>query len=415
MSERYWIETLGCPKNEVDSEKLEGTLLRDGMTLADSPESADLVVINTCAFIEDARKESIDTIYQLNNVRNDKSELVVTGCLAERYGSTLKEALGDDVNSVLGFGVPVSLSRKPTAPEFDLLNLPRPTPSSPWGYVKVAEGCDRICGFCSIPSFRGPQRSRSIDSILSEVESMELSEVVLVAQDLASYGKDQKQKAGMIHLYQEVSKAVEWVRLLYLYPSSLSETLIEAIGSSSVPYFDLSLQHVSHSLLRRMRRWGDADKFSEIIKRIRMLNDKATFRTNFIVGYPGETENDHDALLRFVEENRIDWCGFFAFSREEGTYAYSLEGQIEQSLVNERLIELSELQDSITSAKRDSLIGEDIEVLVDEVGTGRSFREAPEIDGVIRIPKHLHTGQFATVRVVEAVGTDLVAIQPQTS
>lgn len=413
MSERYWIETLGCPKNEVDSEKLEGTLLKDGMTLADSPESADLVVINTCAFIEDARKESIDTIYQLNNVRNANSELVVTGCLAERYGPTLKEALGDDVNSVLGFGVPVSLSQKPTAPKFDLLNLPRPTSNSPWGYVKVAEGCDRICGFCSIPSFRGPQRSRSIDSILSEIESMELSEVVLVAQDLASYGKDQKQKANMIHLYQEVSKAVNWVRLLYLYPSSLNEALIEAIGSSPVPYFDLSLQHVSHSLLRRMRRWGDADRFSEIIKRIRMLNHKATFRTNFIVGYPGETENDHDALLRFVEENRIDWCGFFAFSREEGTYAYSLEGQVEQSLVKERLIELSELQDSITSVKRDTLIGQDIEVLVDEEGKGRSFREAPEIDGIIRIPKHLHVGQFAAVRVVEAVGTDLVAIDPQ--
>ena len=413
MSERYWIETLGCPKNEVDSEKLEGTLLNDGMILADSPESADLVVVNTCAFIEDARKESIDTIYQLNNLRNPNSELVVTGCLAERYGSSLEEALGDDVNSVAGFGVPVSLSKKPSAPEFDLLNLPRPSSKRPWGYVKVAEGCDRICGFCSIPSFRGPQRSRSVNSILSEIETMELSEVVLVAQDLASYGKDLEGTADMLQLYEQASKVVKWVRLLYLYPSSLNERLIEAIGSSPVPYFDLSLQHVSQPLLRKMRRWGNYQKFTEIIQRIRSLNSKAAFRTNFIIGYPGETESDHDALLRFVEENRIDWCGFFAFSREEGTYAYSLEGQVEKTLMNERLLELSELQDSIASVKRDELIGDDVQVLVDEVGIARSFREAPEIDGIIKVSSHIPTGEFANVKIVEAVGTDIVAIESE--
>ena len=413
MSERYWIETLGCPKNEVDSEKLEGTLLNDGMILADSPESADLVVVNTCAFIEDARKESIDTIYQLNNVRNPNSELVVTGCLAERYGSSLEEALGDDVNSVAGFGVPVSLSKKPSAPEFDLLNLPRPSSKRPWGYVKVAEGCDRICGFCSIPSFRGPQRSRSVNSILSEIETMELSEVVLVAQDLASYGKDLEGTADMLQLYEQASKVVKWVRLLYLYPSSLNERLIEAIGSSPVPYFDLSLQHVSQPLLRKMRRWGNYQKFTEIIQRIRSLNGKAAFRTNFIIGYPGETESDHDALLRFVEENRIDWCGFFAFSREEGTYAYSLEGQVGKTLINERLLELSELQDSIASVKRDELIGDDVEVLVDEVGIARSFREAPEIDGIIKVSSDIPTGEFANVKIVEAVGTDIVAIESE--
>ncbi len=413
MSERYWIETLGCPKNEVDSEKLEGTLLNDGMILADSPESADLVVVNTCAFIEDARKESIDTIYQLNNVRNPNSELVVTGCLAERYGSSLEEALGDDVNSVAGFGVPVSLSKKPSASEFDLLNLPRPSSKRPWGYVKVAEGCDRICGFCSIPSFRGPQRSRSANSILSEIETMELSEVVLVAQDLASYGKDLEGTADMLQLYEQASKVVKWVRLLYLYPSSLNERLIEAIGSSPVPYFDLSLQHVSQPLLRKMRRWGNYQKFTEIIQRIRSLNGKAAFRTNFIIGYPGETESDHDALLRFVEENRIDWCGFFAFSREEGTYAYSLEGQVGKTLINERLLELSELQDSIASVKRDELIGDDVEVLVDEVGIARSFREAPEIDGIIKVSSDIPTGEFANVKIVEAVGTDIVAIESE--
>ena len=410
MSESYWIETLGCPKNDVDSEKLEGTLLSGGMTLADSPELADLVVVNTCAFIEDARKESVDTIYQLNSVRNANSELIVTGCLAERYGSSLEEALGNDVNSVAGFGVPVTLSKKKNTSEFDLLNLPRPSSNRPWGYVKVAEGCDRICGFCSIPSFRGPQRSRSIKAILAEIESMELSEVVLIAQDLASYGRDLNETPNMQELYQEVSKVVDWVRLLYLYPSSLNESLIETIGSSPVPYFDLSLQHVSQPLLRKMRRWGNYQKFTETIQRIRLLNDKATFRTNFIIGYPGETENDHDALLRFVEENRIDWCGFFAFSREEGTYAYSLEDQVDKALMNERLLELSELQDSIVSAKRDEIIGEDVDILVDEIGIARSFREAPEIDGIIKVSSHLPVGEFANVKIVEAIGTDVVAI-----
>ncbi len=412
MSERYWIETLGCPKNEVDSEKLVGTLDRDGMILADSPESADLVVVNTCAFIEDARKESIDVIYELNSIRNKNSELVVTGCLAERYGSDLKEALGEDVNAVSGFGVPVNLSSKPKVPAFDLLNLPRPASSQPWGYVKVAEGCDRICGFCSIPSFRGPQRSRTVESVLSEIEMMELSEVVLVAQDLASFGKDQEGNHGILELYNEVTKMVSWVRLLYLYPSSLNRHLIASIAGSAVPYFDLSLQHVSKSLLRRMRRWGNADKFSETIQQIRLLNENAVFRTNFIVGYPGETEEDHDDLLRFIEQNQIDWCGFFAYSLEEGTYASGLEDHVDKTLVQERLIELSELQDSITSIKRDSLIAQDIEVLIDEVGFARSFREAPEIDGIIRVPELLVPGQFATVKVIEATGTDLVAVIP---
>tara|TARA_Y100000766_G_C18771410_1_gene538509 strand:+ start:37 stop:516 length:480 start_codon:yes stop_codon:yes gene_type:complete len=159
-----------------------------------------------------------------------------------------------------------------------------------------------------------------------------------------------------------------------------------------------------------MRRWGNYQKFTETIQRIRLLNNKAAFRTNFIIGYPGETESDHDALLRFVEENRIDWCGFFAFSREEGTYAYSLGDQVDKALTNERLLELSELQDSIASAKRDETIGENIDVLVDEVGIARSFREAPEIDGIIKVSSHLPVGEFANVKIVEAIGTDVIAI-----
>ncbi len=409
MSRSYWIETLGCPKNEVDSEKLAGTLHKEGMVPANSIEIADLVVVNTCAFIEDAKKESIETIFALNEVRPKDSNLVVTGCMAERYGKDLQDAFDDDVDAVVGFGVPVTLKEKPVLPEFDLLNLPRPKTIDHWGYVKVAEGCDRICGFCSIPSFRGPQRSRTMTSIKQEIQSMDLREVVLVAQDLASYGRDIPDDISILNLYEETSELVPWVRLLYLYPSSLTKGLIDLIANSPVPYFDLSLQHVSGPLLKRMRRWGNNHKFSEVIEKIRRQNSESVFRTNFIIGYPGETEEDHDKLLQFVEENQIDWCGFFAYSREEGTFADSLDDQVSANLVRERMQELNELQDSITAGHRDSLIGKQVEVLVDSKGTARSFREAPEIDGVIHVPDNLKVGAFSTVTVVEATGTDLVA------
>ena len=250
MAEQYWIETLGCPKNEVDSDKLVGTLSADGMTAAESPEAADLIVVNTCAFIESAREESVDTILTLRE-RSEDARLVVTGCMAERYGDELDEAL-EEVDTVAGFGVPVTLGKKPDAqplPSFDLLNLPRPASSRPWAYVKIAEGCDRNCGFCAIPTFRGPQRSRSIESIVDEVRLLEAEEIVLVAQDLAAYGRDQGQgERAIVPLLGQVADMVERVRLLYLYPSDLNERLIEAILNTGVPYFDLSLQHVSRPL-----------------------------------------------------------------------------------------------------------------------------------------------------------------------
>src|SRR5687767_10347351 len=198
MGQRFYVETLGCPKNQVDSDKLVGTLLADGMSATDDASLADLVVVNTCAFIEEARKESIDTILALGERRKEGGRLVVTGCMAERYGAELAEAL-PEVDSVVGFGVPVTLSTKPSSqkvPLLDLLNLPRPKSTSPWAYVKIAEGCDRSCGFCAIPSFRGPQRSRDVDAILREVDELGAREIVLVAQDLASYGKDRPGDLG---------------------------------------------------------------------------------------------------------------------------------------------------------------------------------------------------------------------------
>ena len=413
MPQRFYLETLGCPKNQVDSEKIVGTLLAEGMVAAEHAADADLVVVNTCAFIEDARQESIDTILALDDARRAGSRLVVTGCLAERYGAELAQAL-PEADAVAGFGVPVSLTVKPgraAVPSLDLLNLPRPPASAPWAYVKIAEGCDRTCGFCAIPSFRGPQRSRTPVSILTEVDQLAAQEIVLVAQDLASYGKDEPGlgAGSIVPLVRAVAARVPRVRLLYLYPSDLGDDLIDAICATGVPYFDLSLQHVSKPLLRRMRRWGDGERFLRRIDDIRRREPAAAFRSNFIVGYPGETEADHDQLLSFVDAAQLDWCGFFAYSKEDGTYAADLDGEVPGSLVAERLAELRSLQDGITAARRDDLIGTDIEVLVDEPEVGRSHREAPEIDGIVHVPAVLTVGELATVRVIDALGPDLVA------
>lgn len=415
MAGSFWIETLGCPKNQVDSDKLVGTMLAEGLVPAESPEGADVVVVNTCAFVEEARQESIDTILNLDGARAPGARLVVTGCMAERYGDELADAL-PEVDSVAGFGVPVTLTAKPSTssaelvPSLDLLNLPRPASTSPWAYVKVAEGCDRACGFCAIPSFRGKQRSRTVGDILDEVEALQAKEIVLVAQDLAAFGRDQGVgERAIVPLVEAVAERVDRVRLLYLYPSDLTESLIDVICASGVPYFDLSLQHVSAPLLRRMKRWGDGDRFAERMAAIRRREPGAAFRSNFIVGYPGETEADHDQLLDFVEEAQLDWCGFFAFSKEDGTYAADLGGQVPEGLMHERLAELRELQDRITAARRDELIGSVVEVLVDAPGQGRTYREAPEIDGIVTVPDDLGVGEFVEVRVVDALGPDLVA------
>jgi ribosomal protein S12 methylthiotransferase len=439
MAARYWLETLGCPKNRVDSDKLEGTLVEGGYHPAGSVEQADLVVVNTCAFIEAAREESVETILELARARRDGARLVVTGCLAERYGEALADSL-PEVDLVAGFGVPVALGPSPSVraprgnapgppssparssdvPRLDLLNLPRPAPRSPWAYLKVAEGCDRRCGFCAIPQFRGPQRSRTRRSILEEVEQLgeDVHEVVLVAQDLASWGLDhddpeRKPRSGgarpIVSLVGELAERVERIRLLYLYPSSIDDELVEAILSSGVPYFDLSLQHVSRPLVRSMRRWGDGDRFLELVRRIRSLAPDAALRSSFILGYPGETEEDHDLLLQFLEDAQLDWAGFFTFSEEEGTHAAGLPGTVPPPLAIERLRECAELQDAITASRRADLVSEQLLVLVDEPGQGRSHREAPEIDGVVHVPRSLAAGELVPVVVTGSAGPDLWA------
>jgi len=430
---RYWIETLGCPKNHVDSEKLAGVLVAQGYAPADSAAEADLVVANTCAFIEAAREESIETVLELADAKRAGARLVVTGCMAERYGDELADAL-PEVDLVAGFNesltalpsTPVTLRSRP-APAFDLLNLPRPATSAPWAYLKIAEGCDRRCGFCAIPSFRGDQRSRSQAEILAEARALAeggVRELVLIAQDLASWGHDRRRGAlgeafevldeggtqPLIELTRALSHEVDRVRLLYLYPSGLTAGLIDAILGTGVPYFDLSLQHSSRSMLRAMRRWGDGERFLERIAAIRAADPDATFRSSFILGYPGETEEDQQNLLEFLEAAQLDWAGFFTFSDEDGTYAHDLGGHVPHELALERQREVSALQDDITAARRDALVGSRQQVLIDSPGAGRSVRECPEIDGIVMLDPAVAVGSLVEVDIVASHGTDLEGV-----
>jgi ribosomal protein S12 methylthiotransferase len=419
MAGRFHLVTLGCPKNQVDSDKLAGVLQSAGQHEVDDLALADLVVVNTCAFVEEARQESIDTILEASAARRPGARLVVTGCLAERSGAELAAAM-PEIDEVVGFeGAPVTFSArrgsKADVPVMDLLHLPRPAPTRPWAYVKVAEGCDRACGFCAIPSFRGPQRSRTVADVLAEVDGLAaagVQEIVLVAQDLVSYGRDQGHgRRQLVELVEAAATRVPWVRLLYVYPSDLGDELERVLCEVAVPYVDLSLQHVSRPLLKRMRRWGDGERFLARIDGIRARRPDAAFRSNFIVGYPGETEADHDALLAFVEAAQLDWCGFFSYSEEIGTYSAGLDGAVPAPLVRERLSELSERQDRICATRRDATIGDELTVLVDAPGVARSHREAPEIDGVVHVPDHLAVGAFHRVRVESALGPDLLAVE----
>ena len=292
----------------------------------------------------------------------------------------------------------------------------------------MAEGCDRLCGFCAIPSFRGKQRSRSSSDVLAEVDALAagewagappLREVVLVAQDLASYSRDRtgpgraartaQGPSPIAALTREVATRVDRTRLLYLYPSGLTDELVEAVLSTGVPYFDLSLQHVARPLLANMRRWGDGERFLRRMADIRRAAPDATFRSSFILGYPGETERDHDLLLQFLESAQLDWAGFFTFSHEDGTHAAGLPDQVPPELALERLRECAELQDAITAARRDTLVGQVRQVLVDAPGEGRTVHEAPEIDGIVHLPTGLEVGSLVDMTVTAAEGPDLWA------
>jgi ribosomal protein S12 methylthiotransferase len=434
---KYWVETLGCPKNAVDSDKIVAQLRADGLEPARAASEADVVVVNTCAFIEAAREESVEVLLSLGAERKPGARLVATGCMAERYGDELAAALPEadavvgfagqsTISQQMGVGVPVTLGRKPTEP-VSLLDLPRGVPDVPWAYLKVAEGCDRACAFCAIPTFRGAQRSREPESIEREARALVeggVREIVLVAQDLAWFGRDTGTPGALEPLLRRLdtlrADGLERIRLLYLYPSEVHDPLVATMLElpSVVPYFDLSLQHASRPLLRRMKRWGSGEQFLDLIARIRRDEPQATFRSSFISGFPGETEAMHDELLEFVEAAQLDWAGFFSFSREEGTAAANLDGELAADVVRERLAELHDVQEPITGAARAALVGAPVDVLIDRVDSdtgvavGRSYREAPEIDGLVHVDaSEGETVAGTTVRasVHGCDGTDLFA------
>jgi ribosomal protein S12 methylthiotransferase RimO len=428
-----WLTTLGCSKNQVDSDKIASVLGESGYVDATSPETADVVMVNTCGFIEDARRESVETILELADARKPDAKLVVMGCMAQRYESELAAALPeadavigldrypellDELDAMTGWQ-PISISGVKRS-HMDILEVVnRPTPATPFAYVKVAEGCNKTCSFCAIPLIRGKQRSRAGAGILAEIEGLVASgvqEVVLVAQDLAAYGRDNG--AGSIERLVEDAANVAGLgrlRLYYLYPREIRQGLIDVMaGHGTIAnYFDLSLQHASPTLLRSMRRPGSGSSHLELIDRIRTAAPDAATRSSFIVGYPGETEEDFSQLVDFLTEARLDWAGFFPFSREEGTLAATLPDQIPADASAERLRHVQRVQDDITAEANARTVGTRLAILVDQVEdgqpVGRSYREAPEIDGVVLLDSG-RPGDWVTADVVGAYGTDLTAL-----
>jgi ribosomal protein S12 methylthiotransferase RimO len=477
------LVTLGCGRNEVDSENVAGMLSASGFRMVADPERADAVIVNTCAFIEAAKRESIDTILAAADLKEQGTAraVLVTGCLAQRYTAELREQLpeadavvpfadyshlpellrarlgnghgaaagGAVAGPAVGPVAPTALRGHPDAgtPQVrlpgnasrlvpsGLRTLPlvfptrageafpaRPVPNGPVALVKLAEGCDRDCSFCAIPSFRGRFRSRRPTEVLDEVAwlaSHGVSEVGLVAENSTSYGKDLGGREALIHLLRDLAgiEGLRRVRLNYLQPDEITPGLLEEMAANQVvcSYFDLSLQHVSEPVLRRMRRGGSVAVFLDLIERIRSLDPDAAFRSNFILGFPGERQADVRQLEEFLEAARLDWVAFFAYSGEDGTAALALDGRVPGRTGRRRVERLGELQARVLDAAQAAWVGRRLEVLVERVepdGTaeGRSFREGIDSDGIVRVERAgAGVGEYLQVEIVAAEGPELVA------
>jgi ribosomal protein S12 methylthiotransferase len=461
------IVTLGCGRNEVDSQNAAGLLAAAGYQLVADPEQADAVVVNTCAFVEAAKRESIETILDAAALKDHgrARTVLVTGCLAERYTQELRVEL-PEVDAVVPFsdygrlpqllggatqpqarmtGGAASAPPNPPGAHSGLpslvpagrraLPMVFPTPAGapfparapargPVALVKLAEGCDRDCSFCAIPSFRGPFRSRRPTEVLDEVAWLAgqgVSEVCLVAENSTSYGKDLGGREALVHLLRDLAgvDGLRRVRLNYLQPDELTPGLLEEMAANPVvcSYFDLSLQHASAPVLRRMRRGGSARRFLDLVGRIRALDPDAAFRSNFILGFPGERRADVRELEAFLEAARLDWVAFFAWSPEDGTAALDLDGRVPAATARARVERAQGLQDSVLTEVQEAWVGRRLEVLVERVeagggAEGRSFREAPDADGVVRVegaPGTLAVGEYLPVVVTAAQGPELLA------
>ncbi len=458
------VVTLGCARNEVDSEELAGRLAADGYRLVDDAEGADAVLVNTCGFIETAKKDSVDAILAATD---SGASVVAVGCMAERYGSELAGALpeatvlgfddygaiGDRLDDVLAGRplvphtprdrrtlLPISPARRtaaraaadaPSIPGHDWLRRKR-LASGPTAALKLASGCDRRCAFCAIPTFRGAFVSRPPAEVLAEAQwlaSQGVTELVLVSENSTSYGKDLGDLRSLEKLLPQLAavEGVVRVRVAYLQPAELRPGLLEIIagaregGDVIAPYFDLSFQHSSPTLLRRMRRFGGTDDFLALIERARSLAPTAGFRTNVILGFPGETEDDVAELERFLLEGRLDAVGVFGYSDEEGTEAITLEGKLDQAEIDARVRRITDLVEELTAQRAEDRIGERVEVLLAEdlsaeegpgVWLGHAAHQDPDADGTTTlsgVPADAVAGRLLVAEVLGTEGVDLVA------
>ena len=452
-AQKVYFVSLGCPKNQVDTELMLGQVRAAGHELVDAPEGADVIVVNTCAFIDAAKEESVDTILELaEHKKRGASRLVVTGCLAQRHAPELAAEI-PEIDHILGSSDYMSIrgaleaparaparGKKKPLPVIHVTETPayihdHDSPRLRIGrrhsaYVKIAEGCDRPCSFCIIPKLRGPQRSRTVEDVALEVEQLAADGVVevnLIAQDLTRYGWDAgsspDNRPTLAQLLRRLGKieALRWIRLHYAFPSAFDDELIDAIASEPkvAKYVDVPLQHISDAMLKRMRRGHTSKVTRELVERLRARVPGVVLRTTFIVGHPGETDDEFRELADFVREAALDRAGAFTYSIESNTVSAMLPGRVPSEVAEARRQELMEIQRQVSRAKHDAMVGRELEVLIDGVSDeseylleGRWYGQAPEIDGRVYLadgPDGVAPGTFAKVKVTQASDYDLAA------
>ncbi len=436
MSTRVYLHTLGCPKNRVDSEVMLGTLTEAGYRLVQDPAKAEIIVVNTCGFIESAKVESVEAIVELADWKREGrcKKLVVTGCLVQRHAEELSREL-PEVDHFLGTGAYQDIASVVAGAQAARLVVPDPdfvhSSTSPrinslpshTAYLKIAEGCDNACAFCIIPRLRGAQRSRTVADLVAEAEQLAAQgtvELSLVAQDLTAYGQDLPGKVRLLHLLPELCKVegIRWIRLHYAYPRDFPVALMDAIAEQPkiVKYLDMPLQHSSDRLLRAMKRGKDSTFLRELLARLRKKVPGLALRTSLIVGLPGETEADFEDLLSFVEEQRFERLGVFEYSAEEGTPAAEMAAQVPDELKKERFQRIMEVQRDISAAHQQAMIGRTVEVLVEgraeeteHLLAGRHAQQAPEIDGITYLNDGVaYPGELVRVEITDASDYDLV-------
>ena len=443
---RYYMVSLGCPKNTVDAESIGLLLNRAGYRPVVDPEDADILLVNTCGFIEAARAESLEVLSKLAQSKRPNQRLVAAGCWAQREGEGLTDKV-DGLDGILGTRrwadiVPflgqldrnqtMTLTGNPTAPYRTL--VPRTAIQGPSSYLMIADGCSATCAFCAIPLIKGPLRSRSVDDILADARllaAQNVSEIVLIAQDTTAFGRDRGESDALAVLLDALVAAVPqvpWIRVMYAFPQHISQRLIETMARypQICHYVDLPLQHAHPAVLKRMRRPADVLQVRQLVSRLREAMPDVAIRTSFIVGYPGETETEFRSLVRFVQDVRFDKVGVFTYSLEEGTAAFGLGDPVPQQVKVERYDRLMRTQQSISLARNQEQIGRRMMVLVEGVGeaesvdpaqspmpisVGRSYRDAPEIDGLVLIEGHIEPGQMVPVQITEAMEYDLVGVR----